>query len=270
MSVIKPAIQYPEQIAYFTGANNYCWLHFRNGEKKLLAKPISYLEEQLPDFVRVHKTVLVNPTSVTSLHQPPRKKMAGEVRLTSGECFPVSRRRWSLVVESLLPYLNQTDCQGVQPDAVAAIQSVVTEVRPPSPNVIVLITNDQATKQQTEQVFRSKWPAYQLYTTSLSAPLLDVLRPLPKAEQPTFILVDARTAIRERLATLHHLKQDPRLKQIPVILLVSPTETSVIEGYQHQVNSVITIPPGDQLFGQTIERIGRFWLHLAALPKVVR
>ena len=52
MSVIKPALQHPERIAYFAGANNYCWIHFRDGEKKLLAKPISYLESQLPDFIR--------------------------------------------------------------------------------------------------------------------------------------------------------------------------------------------------------------------------
>ena len=101
MSSLKLTLQSPEQIAYFLGANNYCWLYFRNGEKKLLAKPLRYIETQLPDFVRVHRTVLLNPTYIRRLRQLPYTKGAGEVHLLSGEVFAVSRRRWPLLTQRL-------------------------------------------------------------------------------------------------------------------------------------------------------------------------
>lgn len=271
MSVIKPAIEHPEQIAYFSGANNYCWVYFRNGEKRLLAKPISYLEGKLPMFVRVHKTVLVNPAYVKSLYQPPRKKMAGKVYLDSGEVFPVSRRRWPQVAEALQNlYTSEPadhepdDPINVQAEAVAPKEARLPNT--PRPTVL-LVTDDQQNTVLAEQIIRKKWPGCPFYTAQDSKLLPDWLRDLPKQEYPTLVLLDARTLTLERLHTLRRLKADEQLNRIPVVLLVLPTEQRVNEGYQLQANSVITMPVGYRLFSQTVERICQFWLHTVTLPR---
>ena len=266
MSVIKPALEYPERIAYLAGANNYCWIHFRDGEKKLLAKPISYLENKLPDFIRVHKTVLLNPAYVKSLDHPPRNKMAGKVHLDSGEVFPVSRRRWPQVIKSFTnltknPFVEEPDSSSGAPDSSQA-------VRPPDLSAlsIFFITDDRDKALMTKEVIRGKWPACQVYTNQQSAHLPELLKPLPEHEYPTLILLDARTKTLDRLYMLQHLKDDSHLSRIPVILLVSPTDQLIIDSYQHQANSVISMPAEYRLFKQMIERICQFWLHIVALP----
>ncbi|MVM28692.1 LytTR family transcriptional regulator [Spirosoma sp. HMF4905] len=267
MSVIKPALQQPELIAYFSGANNYCWLYFRNGEKKLLAKPISYLESQLPDFIRVHKTILINPAYIKSLDEPPHKKMAGKVHLDSGEVFPVSRRRWLQVVESLqnrsaggsrVEKVNSSPEPYELPLTAQAYDSAGTS--------LFLITNDKEKAAQAELLIRDKWPTYPIHIGQNSAPLIELLKQLPEHEYPLLILLDARTQTAERLNTLQRLKEDSELSRIPVVLLVLPTEQLVINGYQRQANSVVSMPIGSPLFGHTIERICQFWLHIVSLP----
>lgn len=274
MSVIKPALQRPELIAYFSGANNYCWIYFRNGEKKLLAKPISYLESQLPSFIRVHKTVLINPAYVKSLDQPPHKKMAGKVYLDTGEVFPVSRRRWSQVVESL---------QVVRPERVGGGERALTSTRVQSsldtqpqsfsvPTVfsVLLVTDDKENVKLTEQIIGEKWPDYRVNTIQSSVFLPELLKQLSEQEYPKLILLDARTLTTERLTTLQRLKEDSQLNRIPVVLLVLPTEQLISHGYQKQANSVVAMPIGHTLFALTIERICQFWLRIVTLPVTER
>ncbi len=266
MSIIKPALERPELISYFSGANNYSWLHFRNGEKKLLAKPISYLATKLPDFIRAHKTVLINPAYVKSLHQPLRQKMAGEVRLDSGEVFPVSRRRWTQVVDSLQSCLVPTNSDSATNNAVGAVSKTIAPQHEVAMRSVLLVTEDEAIAVFTRQLIEKRWPAYQVYTTQQGSHLADVFRPLSHRKNPTLILMDARTRTQERLQTLQHLKEDPKLSRIPLVLLVSNTDQSVTEAYERKANSVISLSSNQVAPTQVIERVCQFWLNTVALP----
>ncbi|WP_420151223.1 response regulator transcription factor [Spirosoma sp.] len=263
MSVIKPVLQSPELIAYFLGANNYCWLYFRNGEKKLLAKPISFLEKKLPGFVRVHKTVLINPAYVKSLQQPPRQKMAGEIQLINGEVFPVSRRRWSQVAESL--QFNQAKASSEGDEHTVATYSKETTQQADS-QTLFLVTADEQNGLIAKRTIERKWPEYQVHLFQQSSHLPDVLNQLPSDTHPTLVILDARTLTLERLHTLQRLKQSPQLNSLPVILLVTPSDQSVIDGYNYRSNSVISMPEVCVTFTQTLERVCRFWLRTVALP----
>lgn len=270
MSIIKPALERPELISYFSGANNYSWLHFRNGEKKLLAKPISYLANKLPDFVRAHKTVLINPAYVKSLHQPLRQKMAGEIRLDSGEVFPVSRRRWTQVADSLHGCLVPAGPGSVTNNAVDSVSVPVVPQYDRAMRYVLLVTDDEPIALFARQLIEERWPAYQLHTTQQSSYLADVFRPLSTRKNPAFILMDARTKTRERLQTLQHLKEDPKLSRIPLILLVSNTDQSVTEAYERKANSVISLSDNQVALAQVIERICQFWLKTVTLPAEFR
>lgn len=264
MSVIKPILQQPDQIAYFSGANNYCWTYFRDGGKKLLAKPISYIEDQLPAFIRVHKTALVNPTYVTKLYQPPRKKMSGKIYLDGGEVLPVSRRRWDYVVKSLENYTLSA-----QANEESSVLAATQPSRSPSKTNLLsvyMLTTHEGSHKLAQKVFQKSWPDYQFHTTDHSVSLPHMLEMLSETELPTLLLLDARTATRERLSTLHQLKASAKLRSIPVILFVLPTDQAVIDGYMHQANSVISAASGHGLSDDILERICQFWLHMVRLP----
>lgn len=267
MSVIKPALQRPELISYFLGANNYSWLYFRDGEKKLLAKPIGYLETQLPGFVRIHKTILVNPACVAEIHPPVNQKMGGGVLLETGEAFPVSRRRWSEVNERLQVRTSPKiyavpSANGSSDKNPTAIQS---EIKTASRS-IYLITNDEQNAVLTKQTIEENWPLYQVFTASQSAHLPGLLRQLPPQAYPALLIFDARKVPLERMHTLQRLKEDAQLSKIPIVLLVIPADQMVIEGYSRKANSVISMPDRYSMFVPTVERVCQFWLSTVSLP----
>ena len=266
MSVIKSALQYPELITHLLGANNYCWINFRNGEKKLLAKPLSYLEGVLPGFIRAHKTVLVNPAYVTSLREPPRQKMAGELQLDSGATFPVSRRRWNQVAEALESRLSPTIGKAAtEQHTLSDLPEAATLEETPGQSIL-LVTDDAPNALLIAQIMEKKWPLYSFHSTSQGTHLPDLLMQVPEEDYPALLLLDARTTTLERLQTLERLKQHPQLCRLPVILLVSPVDRFVTDGYRRQANSVISLQDGYTSFAQTIERICQFWLQTAVLP----
>lgn len=242
---------------YFSGANNYCWAHFRNGDKTLLAKPISFLESQLTAFVRVHKTVLLNPAYVSQLFPPATKKMAGRITLTGGIDVPVSRRRWTEVVERL------------QPSPLDDLQPVAGELSGASPGPatkdILLVTDDSETARMIEQTVRQHGSEYHCQVAKDSQFLPNYLESLSVKDQPILLMIDARTAVTERLYLLGKLKKNSALCHLPVVLLAS-NEPMIVSGYRQQANSVLSFPVNSQPPQPMLERVCRFWLRMAALP----
>ncbi|MBD2700032.1 LytTR family transcriptional regulator DNA-binding domain-containing protein [Spirosoma sp. BT702] len=261
MSIIKPALLHPERINHLSGANNYSWIHFRDGEKKLLAKPISYLELLLPDFIRVHKTALLNPAFITKLYQPPRRKMSGKVYMDTGDVFPVSRRRLQTVIDLL-----QRRDEAVTQIGVIRETSVGSEPEASTTASVFLVTEDENITPLLSQIVTSRKFEHQLHVSRTSTSIPDLLKPLPLRDYPSLLFLDARTAMLERLNTLQRLRIDKDLCRIPVILIVSPTDQQIINGYQHQANSVVTFPAVYPQMESTLERICQFWLRIVALP----
>ncbi|MEZ0483921.1 LytTR family transcriptional regulator DNA-binding domain-containing protein [Fibrella aquatica] len=251
------------------GANNYTWLHFRNGEKKMLAKPISYLETQLTDFVRVHKTALVNPICVENLNQPPRQRMAGTVELEGGILLPVSRRRWNEVAAALRPYLSPD--KSSQPIATETTHAVAdlpkgkaeqsTVARP------VILVTEEANTQSIKWGIESRWSEYTLHNSHQSSHLPRVLSLLSTDELPALVILDARTSTLERLNTLQQLKEHDHFGQIPIVMIVPPADDTISVSYQRRANSVISLPDAQTPLAPTIDRICQFWLRTAVLPQ---
>ncbi|WP_223834031.1 LytTR family DNA-binding domain-containing protein [Spirosoma profusum] len=57
-------------IVRLQGFGNYSWLHRQVHKPLLIAKSLIWFEQLLPDFVRVHKSDLINPGYVQSLANP--------------------------------------------------------------------------------------------------------------------------------------------------------------------------------------------------------
>lgn len=82
-------------LMYLQAASNYCWLHWKDGQRILSPRTLKYYEPQLPDtwFVRPHRNCIVNIQYIERMeHLYPDK--GGLLHLRSGEVLPVSRRRW--------------------------------------------------------------------------------------------------------------------------------------------------------------------------------
>lgn len=266
MGVIHEIIEYPVLITHMEGANNYTWLYFRDGRKQLVSKPLRYFEQRMPDFLRIHKTALVNPQYVRDWQAPPRRRMAGFIRMQNDTVLPVGRRRWEEVVQKLAK------------SSVESTESVAST----SYRSIVFLTDDQTKSLLFQQTLEQQCPDCLVHTIKPNVPLPELMRALPDNELPVLILLDARTAVNERLTALQRLKIEPRTAIIPTLLLVAENAHSVVEkGYANKANSVVMVseqsPPalpsaGRQpagrhaTFVQAVVQLAQYWLSVTALP----
>lgn len=256
--LIHQLLEQPSLLAYFIGADNYAWLQFRSGERRLLTKPLVYFEERLPTFIRIHKTALINPTYVACVHQPPRPKMAGSVQLMDGTELPVSRRRWREV-----SHLLQTDFVTVDiaKPAESSLPNVSQE-EVTSPRIQAIMDGD--TLLLTEQCLRELTVPYILQSNKTGAELASALLLSPPAEWPVLILIDSRQNRVDGLLTLQSIKDHAQLRAIPVIYLASPGE-NMMQAYLMDANSVVVVPDDPTALVRILKQLFDYWLMTAQL-----
>lgn len=86
---------------------------------------------------------------------------------------------------------------------------------------------------------------------------------------PDIILLDLNLPKRDGREVLAHIKSDPDLKLIPVIVLTtSNAEDDIRRMYEHHANCYITKPVDFNQFINVIRSIENFWLSIVKLPKV--
>lgn len=87
---------------------------------------------------------------------------------------------------------------------------------------------------------------------------------------PGLILLDLNMPRKDGRETLKELKNNPRFRQIPVVVLTtSQAEEDVIRTYNLGVNSFITKPVAFSSLVQIIGGIGRYWFEIVELPDSV-
>lgn len=93
--VLIPGYRNPQntqRMIRLEGNGNYTMIHFADGSKFLMvAQTLRYFEAQIPDFIRVSKSAIVNPDYVDKFIRTGPKSML--LRLTDGIELLVSRRR---------------------------------------------------------------------------------------------------------------------------------------------------------------------------------
>ena len=83
----------------------------------------------------------------------------------------------------------------------------------------------------------------------------------PANPTPRLILLDLKLPKVDGLEVLRQLKEDPRTRPIPVVILTSSREEQdLIRGYQLGVNSYIQKPVDFEQFREAIKQLGFYWL----------
>ena len=91
--------------------------------------------------------------------------------------------------------------------------------------------------------------------------------PYENALRPDLILLDLNMPRMDGRETLAAIKNDERLKTIPVIILTtSGAAPDIASSYQHRANAYVTKPFGLDEFEATVRTIDRFYREVALLP----
>ena len=85
--------------------------------------------------------------------------------------------------------------------------------------------------------------------------------------RPDLILLDLNLPRKNGREVLAEIKNDPRLKNIPVVVLTtSHSESDVLEAYDQHANCYIVKPVGFDNFVEAVKTINQFWFSVVTLP----
>jgi two-component system response regulator len=87
-------------------------------------------------------------------------------------------------------------------------------------------------------------------------------------DRPNVMLLDIKLPLVDGLEVLRRVKQDPRTRTIPVVMLTSSREErDLVESYRLGVNSYIVKPVDFDQFNEAARALGMYWLLLNKPPK---
>jgi two-component system response regulator len=88
-----------------------------------------------------------------------------------------------------------------------------------------------------------------------------------RTENPRVILLDLKLPLVDGIEVLRQIRNDPRTKLIPVVMLTSSNEQrDIIETYNLGVNSYIVKPVDFDQFNEVAKHLGYYWLLLNRQP----
>jgi CheY-like chemotaxis protein len=88
------------------------------------------------------------------------------------------------------------------------------------------------------------------------------------AGHPAVTLLDIKMPKMSGLEVLRHLKSDPQMRSLPVVMLTSSREEpDLLESYDLGANAYVVKPESAAGFIRTVRAVCEFWLEIAVLPR---
>ena len=90
-------------------------------------------------------------------------------------------------------------------------------------------------------------------------------------DNPHVVLLDLKLPKVDGLEVLRRMKEEPRTRMIPVVVLTSSREErDIMESYQLGVNSYIVKPVNFEQFTEAVRQLGLYWLLMNEPPPIPR
>jgi CheY-like chemotaxis protein len=88
-----------------------------------------------------------------------------------------------------------------------------------------------------------------------------------KASRPDLLVLDLNLPKKHGFEVLEEIKNDPKLKSLPVVILTSSNaEQDILKSYQLYASCYITKPSDINDFFDAVLKMESFWLNLVKLP----
>jgi two-component system response regulator len=137
--------------------------------------------------------------------------------------------------------------------------------------VILLVEDNPNDVILTERAFQKSKIANDLHVVHDGAEALDYLlgpeAGTPARPFPALVLLDLKLPKVDGLEVLRRVREDPRTKLLPVVILTSSNEEQdIIRGYGNGANSYIRKPVDFNQFTEAVSSLGLYWLVLNEQP----
>ena len=138
------------------------------------------------------------------------------------------------------------------------------------PIEILLVEDNPGDVRLTQEVFKEGKIRNQLNVAWNGEEALAYLRRegrFASAPRPDIILLDLNLPRKGGREVLAEIKDDPRLRCIPVVILTtSQAEQDIAESYNHHANCYIVKPVDLDHFINVVRTVEGFWLQIVELP----
>jgi two-component system response regulator len=89
----------------------------------------------------------------------------------------------------------------------------------------------------------------------------------PARPTPALVLLDLKLPKVDGLEVLRRIREDPRTRLLPVVILTSSVEEQdILRGYGYGANSYIRKPVDFVQFADVVRHLGMYWLLLNERP----
>jgi len=140
------------------------------------------------------------------------------------------------------------------------------------PIEILLVEDNPGDARLTREALRDARVRNNLHVVLDGVEALAFLRRQGKhveVPKPDLILLDLNLPKKDGREVLEEIKQDERLRHIPVVILTtSQAEKDIIETYRLRANAYVTKPVDLEQFLKVVQSIEHFWLEIVKLSRI--
>ncbi|HXT40714.1 MAG TPA: response regulator [Candidatus Angelobacter sp.] len=143
----------------------------------------------------------------------------------------------------------------------------------PKPITLLLADDDPDDRLLAKQALEKSRVANDLRCVEDGEELLDYLRRRGRytdpreSPRPGLILLDLNMPRKDGREALREIKNDPKLREIPVVVLTtSKAEEDIARTYNLGVNSYITKPVKFAALVDVMKALGKYWFEIVELP----
>lgn len=135
---------------------------------------------------------------------------------------------------------------------------------------ILLVEDSPSDADLVIEVLADFQPHHQIHVVENGVAAIAFLRrqtPYSQAPRPDLVLLDLNLPRQDGREVLSHVKTDPDLGTIPIVVLTTSAATEDIRrAYELHANCYITKPTDLDRFIQMVQSLEQFWLQVVQLP----